>query len=173
MTNAARWLWVVALGALLCVVTVRAHTDSLVPVYTWTYGSLNVEDFFMATDFDGSLASHGWTYHGYPMYIYDSQVDGTVPLYRFYSPVNGKHFYTTWYDEVGAPEWTSEGITGYIFTDEQPGTQAIHRWHKWVANGPVHLYVFSDTTQDNDLDADGWLHEGIIGYTAKCTTTCY
>ncbi len=173
MKNAlSRLVRALVLIALVCAGSARAHAQTLTPLYQYRYGDL--QDFFITTNFNelGS-GGGGWTYLGFLMYVDDSQAQGTVPLHRFYSPVNGTHFYSTDYNEVGAPVWTYEGVTGYIWPDQQSGTQPIRRWFKWVGNGPVHIYKFYNAAEDDYLASTGWTFEGIIGYAPPCTRNCY
>jgi hypothetical protein len=67
--------------------------------------------------------SHVWTYEGVAFYAYPSgrQPVGARPVYRFWSPSKGAHFYTmseaerndllTKYSRV----WTDEGIAWYAY----------------------------------------------------------
>jgi hypothetical protein len=133
-----------------------------------------LEDFFYSIDF-GELGSggSGWTYLGWQFYIYDSQAEGTVPLYRFFSPTYGTHFYSTNFNEVGEPDWEFEGITGYIFSSQQSGTEAIRRWFKWVGGAPVHYYARANATDDALAIQQGWTLEGVTGYAPVCNSNCY
>lgn len=65
---------------------------------------------FISTDY----ACEGLSLEGLYGYIYDSQFAGTVPLYRFYSPLNQDHLTTTNYVEGINAGYTLEGVLGYV-----------------------------------------------------------
>jgi hypothetical protein len=157
-----------AIGWIVCTGAARVDAQTLVPFYEYRYG--NFEDFFYQTSQES--LSYPWTYLGFDVYVYDSEAEGTVPLHRFYSSVNGKHFYTTDYNEVGAPDWTYEGVAAYIFSQQESGTIGLRRWYKWVSGGPVHFYT-TYTGDDILLIQQGWTFEGVIGYAVPCTSNCY
>jgi hypothetical protein len=79
-------------------------------------------------------------------------------LYRYFG--NGEHFYTTNWNELGSGRggYAYEGIQGYIYTNQQPGTVPLYRY---FGNGE-HFY----TTNWNELGGGrgGYAYEGIQGY---------
>ncbi|GFZ31749.1 hypothetical protein CSC2_22750 [Clostridium zeae] len=84
-----------------------------------------------------------------------------VPLYRYSSSV--EHMYTTNFNELGngSGGYTLEGIEGYVFPTQQPGTVPLYRYY----NGTDHLY----TIDYNELGT------GKYGYTIECNGNpmCY
>ena len=64
---------------------------------------------------DAVLELPNYTYEGITYYGYETQQEGTQPLYRFYNPVVDAHFYTpnaAERDNVLAtlPDYTLEGV---------------------------------------------------------------
>ena len=62
-----------------------------------------------------------WTYERVAFYAFTTQVPGTSPVYRFYSPVYSGHFYTISEDEKNyiiatwPTVWSYEGIVYYAY----------------------------------------------------------
>jgi hypothetical protein len=79
-----------------------------------------------------------WTYEGQRFTAFTTQVPGTVPLYRFYSPRHGGHFYTTNeaekdqvirdYDDF---TWTYEFVAFYVYPVDSTvqGTRTVARFY--------------------------------------------
>jgi hypothetical protein len=87
-----------------------------VRLYRYYHGS-GVKDHFYTTDFnDLGNGNSAWTYESaFIYYVYNTQVAGTVPLYRYFG--HSQHFYTTNYAELGTGKsgWTLERIECYIY----------------------------------------------------------
>jgi hypothetical protein len=87
-----------------------------------------------------------------------------VPLYRWWSPIVGDHFYTTDATFEPSPEsgYTPEGITGYVATTQIPATTALHRW--W--NGEIGDHFYTTDPTGEAAPTSGYVSEGITGYVA-------
>ncbi len=85
-----------------------------------------------------------------------------LPLYRYWNPGIGDHFYTTNWNELGTGRygWGYEGIQCYVSSQQQAGMIPLYRY--W--NGAIgdHFY----TTNWNELGAGryGWGYEGVQCY---------
>src|SRR5439155_22412903 len=86
----------------------------------------------------------GYSEEGSPGYLFDHQVAGTVPFYRYF---NGKdHLYTRDQGEaVARPDYHDEGILGYVYAEDQPGAGTVPLYRYF--NGQDHFY----TTDHNEL----------------------
>lgn len=64
-------------------------------------------------------------------YVFSTHQPYTLPIYRWYHPTAGDHFYTKEVDGEFAPQlgYQNEGIGFYIYLDAQPGTIALYRWY--------------------------------------------
>lgn len=75
-------------------------------------------------------------------YIFESQEEGTVPLYRVFNESRNDHLYTVSESEkthlVNAG-WKNEEIAGYVYTQERDNTQLIHRFFSEKKHD--HLYT--------------------------------
>ena len=110
-------------------------------------------DHFYTTNIDeiGSAIFNTWRHFGYKSEgiqcrINTIQVNGTVPLYRYYNRANQDHFYTTNPHEIGTVVpgvtrngYTSEGIAGYCYPHLREGTVLLYRY--WWAGVCDHLYT--------------------------------
>ncbi len=102
-----------------------------------------------------------WHYEGIAWYAY-AQPDvqpGLQPVYRFWSPVLGRHFYTispSERDEIlakSAESWTCEGALLYAFGPENPPADAVAVYRlsdeqggaSWATTGPAGTDVQEST----------------------------
>ena len=95
-----------------------------------------------------------------------------VPLYRSWNSGITDHFYTASLGEY--QYWTThgynaEGITGYLYDVQVPGTQPLYR--SWNGSATTHYYTMSKDSHDY-WDANGYVDEGITGYLYPYTGTC-
>jgi hypothetical protein len=115
-----------------------------------------------------------WTDEGIAYYaLPDGNQPGTLPVYRFWDPATGGHFYTISEEEKDmlvrdySYVWAFEGVAFYAYPEgAQPvGTQAVYRF--WSPSPNSHLY----TTSEQEKDAlirdfpDIWTYEGVAWYT--------
>lgn len=103
--------------------------------------------------------------------------DGTVieaalqEVYRFWSPVLSRHFYTiskaekevllTQYPQV----WTYEGVVYHAFGDDSdPDTKPVHRFWSSVLSG--HFYTLNEAEKDKLINeySHVWSYEGVAFY---------
>ncbi len=87
-------------------------------------------------------------------------------LARFYRTWSGiQHFYTASKGEdaemIRDYSWIDEGITGYIYTSQVPGTVPLYRI--WNSTAGYHLYTNSSEEKDAFVTG-GLTNEGITGY---------
>jgi hypothetical protein len=87
-----------------------------------------------------------------------------VPLYRYWNPGIGDHFYTTNYNELGAGRygWSYEGIQCHVYTTPAVDRAPLYRY--WNPTAGDHFY----TTNWSDLGAGkyGWYFESVQCYVA-------
>ncbi len=104
-------------------------------------------------------------------YFRVEQAAGLTPVYRFWSPVTTRHFYTIRASErdklinnyVGT--WVYEGIAYYAFANtDQPGVAPIYRF--WSGTLGSHLFTAdaAEKTRKIDNDSATWTYEGIAFY---------
>ncbi len=86
--------------------------------------------------------------------VFDFAPASAAPLYRYYNPTNGDHFYKT---DPGDPEgYTAEGVAGLAYATQMPGTIPLYRYYD-PGNGD-HFYKTDPGTPD------GYTAEGIACY---------
>ena len=56
-----------------------------------------------------SIVPYGYVIQGIAFYAHTSKVPGSKPVYRYFNVINGDHFYTTTWEELGI------GRGGYIY----------------------------------------------------------
>jgi hypothetical protein len=90
-----------------------------------------------------------------------------VPVYRFWSPVSGKHFFTIDPAERDmlireyADFWNSEGIAYYVYaSNSESGLMPVYRF--WSPVLVSHFYTISETERDMLINEYGyvWTSEG-------------
>jgi len=94
-----------------------------------------------------------------------------TPVYRFWSPINSRHFYTIKEAEknklinIYAHVWTYEGIVYYAFeTDSEPSLVPVYRF--WSPVLVAHFYTISESERDKliNIYPHVWTYEGIAFY---------
>ncbi|KAG6891435.1 hypothetical protein C0992_006694 [Termitomyces sp. T32_za158] len=89
-----------------------------------------------------------------------------VPFYRLYNPQIIDHFYTTNNNEANQAAarsgYTREGISSYIFQNQQPGTVPFFRLYS--ASATDHFYTTSASEANSAAQNLGYTPEGIAGY---------
>jgi serine/threonine-protein kinase len=87
---------------------------------------------------------------------------GTVPLFRYWNPVNGDHFYTTDFGELGAGRlgYRLEKVQAHVYPVPHGGTVPLYRY--WNSRNGDHFY----TTNYGELGAgrSGYRLEKIQAY---------
>lgn len=85
-----------------------------------------------------------------------------LPLYRYWNPEGGDHFYTTSWQEVGEGRWGwgYEGVQCFVAPSQLPGTAPLYRY--WNPDIADHFY----TTSWDELAEGrwGWGYEGVQCY---------
>ena len=131
-----------------------ANAQGAVPVYRF-WSPKSSSHFYTASlaERDSIIASYPtstWTYEGIAFSAFTTQQAGTVPLYRFWSPLLSGHFYTASVDEKNSiianypsSTWSLEGIAFYVYpsTTTVPGTIAVSRF--WSPTYQQHFYTAS------------------------------
>jgi hypothetical protein len=91
------------------------------------------------------------------------------PVYRFWSPVTGKHFYTIdaaekdWLIETYSDVWTFEGIVYYACVQaNEPNLLPVYRF--WSSQLGGHFYTIDEAEKDNLIAQypDVWTFEGPV-----------
>jgi hypothetical protein len=86
-----------------------------------------------------------------------------VPMYEYWNPVVGDHFYTTNINELGyypGNNWTFEGVAFNVYDTQVSGTTPLFRYYNYPDGD--HFY----TADWNELGygAYGWYFENVEGY---------
>ena len=100
-----------------------------------------------------------------------SAVGVTGPVWRFWSPVLSRHFYTIseaekdWVTSVYGDVWTYEGVSynAHELADS-PDLMPVYRF--WSDRLSAHFYTISETERDKIINeySHVWTYEGIVFY---------
>lgn len=145
-----------------------------VPVYRF-WSPKNSTHFYTASvgERDSIIADYPasiWTYEGVAYRAFLTQLPGTTPLFRFWSPGQGSHFFT-----ASAPEkdriiadypsstWSFEGVAFYVYPDDSttPATAEVFRF--WSPMNQHHFYTASSAERDSIITGYPpaiWSYEG-------------
>lgn len=93
--------------------------------------------------------------------VENTQLDNTIPLYRFYSNSDTDHFYST---TAATPNgYVSEGMIGFIFPSTVPGSTPLYRLYRYYNGNGDHLYTTSASERDAAMNM-GYHLETTEGY---------
>lgn len=99
-----------------------------IPLYRYWAGGDIIDHFYttnaeeIGTTTNGEKGTDGYICEGITGYCYATAMNGTIPLYRYYSEQSKDHFYTTNPQEIGTTaigeighfDYKSEGIVCYV-----------------------------------------------------------
>ncbi|MFB9309909.1 hypothetical protein ACFFRL_11995 [Agromyces hippuratus] len=135
----------------------RPSAEPTKPVYRFWSEKLRAHFYTISeTERDHVIATwpRVWSYEGPKYEAFDSQVAGTVPLYRFWSNRYQAHFYTT--DEAEKARviakwpdvWKYEKVAYYVYPldSTEPNTVAMARF--WSPRNSRHFYTADPVERD-------------------------
>jgi peptidoglycan hydrolase-like amidase len=125
---------------------------SQVPVFRFFNPSTG-DHFYTSSKLEKSLLQnvivHGYKYEGIAFYAFFSQITDTSPVFRFFNPSTGDHFYTISSSEKDSlindvnSGYKYEGIAFYAYTSKVSGSSPVYRFYNSV-NGD-HFYTISES----------------------------
>jgi len=84
-----------------------------------------------AVERDAAVANFGYSSEGTACNVFDTQLPGTVLLYRLLHPTDGDHFYTTSVPErdnaIATIGYIPEGTACFVFDTQPAGTIPFYR----------------------------------------------
>ena len=150
-----------------------------IPLYRY-WAPRQVDHFYttnaneIGTTRRGQTGRHGYISEGIQCYLQSNRVACSVPLYRYWKPQGSDHFYTTNANEIGTTVhgrvgrhgYRSEGIVGYCYPYQVPGTVPLYRY--WKPHGVDHFYTTNineiGTAVPGRLGRHGYVAEGVQCY---------
>jgi hypothetical protein len=89
-----------------------------------------------------------------------------APVFRFYNPHNGTHFFTQNIQEAfvvwSDPNWVDEGYAGAMYSKQEPGTVPLERFYSPRTGD--HFFTANPAEANGLKHAAGWNYEGIAAY---------
>lgn len=150
-----------------------AAADNVSSVPLWYFQAKDSDQTHLTANRDeqATIAADGkWINAEQLATVFDQQVQGTIPLYRFVHPQTGDHVFITDVEEgrqaTSKYGYVAEGVCCYIATEQLSGTIPLFRLQK----GNYHRYVTRPSYRDA-LISDGWILESMAGYVLSSVTT--
>jgi hypothetical protein len=123
--------------------------------------------FFWSTSASeiANFASPFWHSDGNVFGIYpnNANLPAQIPLYRFYDPGSGTHFWTT---DVNGELFTQqpgvifEGNIAFVFSSQQPGTVPVYRWF----SGATNTHFWTTDPNGEGIPRPEYQSEGAVFY---------
>ncbi|MVT08275.1 M57 family metalloprotease [Chitinophaga tropicalis] len=129
-----------------------------VPVFRY-YSRATWDDHFYTTYLGelGNGANNDYIFEGIGFFAFPNQVANSIPVYRWYLPQSGDHFYTANPNEI--PSGNYEGIAFYAYSSAINGAVPVHRYY----NGSFDDHFY--TKNQNEMSTiPGYTYEGIGWY---------
>ena len=155
----------------LSLVSVQGATFQIAPLYQ--YWNPHVHDHFytrsiqeIGVTIPGQQGNHGYISQGVACLILTSPCCGAIPLHRYFvGGPNANHFYTTNAGEIGTTTvgqagnhgYVYEGVAGYCYKMQVPGTFPLYRY---VGSRTDHFYTKGSLPHE----VSGYIYEGIQCY---------
>jgi hypothetical protein len=120
------------------------------------------------------IYSHVWTYEGIEYYAFPrgNEPPGAKPVYRFWSPLSSRHFYTisklerdSIIAKFSSDEWKYEGIVYYAFQEGDEHPEAKPVYHFWSSENKAYFWKVGETKEKAIECPEGaWEYKGIAWY---------
>jgi hypothetical protein len=144
---------------------------ALTPLYS-SYNGQYTDNFYTINAQEHAIAqsTYGYSNTGVLAYMEKTQQPNTRPFKRYFKGAPQlEHFYTAFPDEqnfVSANGYVYEGIEGYIYEIQVPGTVPMYRAAKFdgATGDLVHKYTLDAYELQLLTTYDGWGSDGIQGY---------
>jgi len=118
-----------------------------------------------------------WTDEGIAYYTYARGTEaGLLPVYRFWSPTTGGHFYTIseaerdkLINDYPPSVWTYENIAFYAYPSGSQPAKASAVYRFWSPVSSSHFYTIDEAERDRLIDefAGVWIPEDVAWYAFK------
>jgi hypothetical protein len=114
-----------------------------------------------------------WIYEGVAYHTFSTAADAALkPVYRFWSPSVGEHFFTINEQEKDilirdyGYVWTYEGVAFYAYPEGQQPAGALPVYRFWSASGNRHFFTISEQEKQWLIDQYSyyWAPEGVAWY---------
>jgi hypothetical protein len=141
------------------------RTSSVAPDFRVQLSMVYTDNFY-TTDPKGEHAlQQGYQFLGIACYVFSTQVNGTIPVYRSFIPRSGDHFYTTSRDEfdnfVHLWGYTAEHIAWFMFGERQSRSTVLTRYFNEGTGD--HVYC-TDANTSKVADFVAYRTQAVAGY---------
>lgn len=148
------------------------------PMYATTHTGINDNLYTMDyAEAYSSTTNHGYTGLGTAFYLERTPQTQTKPLYRYYrgAPQTEHFYFTDTYPEDRTTAinlgYAYEGIAGYLYTVQVPGSMPLHRLSKINAATQDRVHRFTVSAKEmNTLIGSGWTYDHVEGYVPQTTS---
>ncbi len=108
-------------------------------------------------------ASNGARMEGVSGYLMQSQIAGTLPLYKLVNAAGDELLTADTNERASATSggYGDQGILGYVATSQQSGTQALYKVGS--PDNKSHFYTTNSGERDQVVGR-GWHDQGVVGY---------
>jgi len=151
-------------------------TPADVTVYRFWSPSLSSHFYTISeAERDGLIRDYAfiWIYEGLAYHAFSTAADAALkPVYRFWSPALGEHFYTINEQEKDglvrdyAYLYIYEGVAFYAYPEGQQPAGAVPVYRFWSGTGSRHFFTVSEQEKQSliDLYSYYWTLEGVAWY---------
>jgi predicted outer membrane repeat protein len=148
--------------------------QGLGPVYRFWSASLGTHFYTISGGERDKLVnkySHVWQFEGVAFYaFYRPTAASLEPVYRFWSPTLGSHFWTADEDQKNriisqmSDTWVYEGIVFYAYAARSRpfGAVPVHRFY--FNRDGTHFYTASENESKKLQQDSAWIYEGVAWY---------
>ena len=145
---------------------------STVPVYR-LYGNKTEDHLFTTSEREKekvlNIYGDRYIYEGEAFNVYQSQISGSLPVYRFFNNATGGHFYTIQEAEKDKilsqyPHFIYEGKAFYAYTTQEEGTVPVYRFLNQVTGTHFYTPKESEKTKLMTLYSNVWTYEKVAFY---------
>lgn len=146
----------------------QTHLPGTVPLYRYYNGHPSTYDHYYTITDKGPVIAGGagssWIREGFEGYIYPSAQTGTTPLYQYWNPVLGDHFYTINVNELGPSGkdgYSFEKIEGYVYATPATGTVPLYRYYHYETADHFYTVNFDELGDGSSDGPTHWIFERV------------